>query len=61
MCETNMVAKALAEDAEPHYTTISNFVSRMNDEIKRIFSQVLMVCSGMGLINRKMFAMDETD
>jgi transposase len=58
MCETNMVVKALAEDTEPHYTTISNFVSGMSGEIEKVFGQVLMVCSGMGLIKGKMFAID---
>ena len=46
MCETNMVVKALAEDTEPHYTTISNFVSGMGGEIEKVFSEVLLVCSG---------------
>ncbi|MCL2593086.1 MAG: hypothetical protein FWD82_06945 [Defluviitaleaceae bacterium] len=45
MCETNMIAKALAEDTEPHYTTISNFVSGMNGEIEKVFSKALMVCN----------------
>ena len=43
MCEENMVAKALAEDTEPHYTTISNFVSGMSREIEKLFSEVLLV------------------
>ena len=58
MCRYNMIVKALAEDLEPHYTTISNFVSGMSDEIEKIFSQVLLVCNGMGLIKGKMFAID---
>ena len=58
MCKTNMIVKALAEDIEPHYTTISNFVSGMSGEIEKIFSQVLLVCNGMGLIKGKMFAID---
>ena len=58
MCEVNMVVKALAEDTEPHYTTISNFVSGMSGEIEKVFSEVLLVCSGMGLIRGKMFAID---
>jgi len=53
-----MVVKALAEDTEPHFTTISNFVSGMSGEIEKVFSEVLMVCSGMGLIKGKMFAID---
>ena len=58
MCEENMVAKALAEDTEPHYTTISNFVSGMSREIEKLFSEVLLVCGSMGLIGGKMFAID---
>ena len=58
MCKENMVVKALAEDVEPHYTTISNFVSGMNNEIEEIFSQVIMVCNKMGLIKGNMFAID---
>jgi transposase len=58
MCETNMVVKALAEGTEPHYTTISDFVSGMDGEIEKIFSEVLLVCDGMGLIGGKMFAED---
>ena len=30
MCKDNMVVKALAEDTEPHYTTISDFVFGMS-------------------------------
>jgi transposase len=58
MCKENMVVKALAEDTEPHYTTISNFVSGMSGEIEKVFSEVLLVCGGMGLIKGKMFAID---
>ena len=58
MCEYNMIVKALAEDFESHYITISNFVSGMSNEIEKIFSQVLMVCNEMGLIKGKMFAID---
>ena len=45
LCQTHMVVKALAEDTEPHYTTISNFVSGMGGEIGEVFSDVLMVCN----------------
>ena len=58
MCKENMVTKALAEDIEPHYTTISNFVSGMGEEIEQVFSDVLLVCGSMGLIGGKMFAID---
>jgi len=58
MCEDNMAVKALAEDTEPHYTTISNFVSGMSGEIEKVFSEALMVCASTGLIKGKMFAID---
>jgi len=58
LCKENMVVKALAEDIEPHHTTISNFVSGMSGEIEKVFSEVLLVCGSMGLIGGKMFAID---
>jgi transposase len=58
MCKYHMVVKALGEDTEPHYTTLSNFVSGMSGEIEKLFTEVLMVCSEMGLIKGKMFAVD---
>jgi transposase len=58
MCETHMVVKALANDMEPHCTTISNFVSSMSGEVEVLFTENLMVCQGMGLIDGKMFAID---
>jgi len=58
MCENNIVLKALAEDTEPHYTTISNFISGMSGEIEKVFSEVLMICNEMKLIRGKMFAID---
>ena len=58
LCETHMILKALAEDTEPHYTTISNFVSGMSGEIEKVFSEVLLVCNEMDLITGNMFAID---
>ena len=43
MCRTHLVAKAPAENTEPHYTTISNVVSGMGAEIEKVFSEVLLV------------------
>ena len=58
LCQNHMIVKALAEDTEPHYTTISNFVSGMGEEIGKVFSDVLMVCNEMKLIGGKMSAID---
>ena len=53
-----MIVKALAEDIEPHYTTISDFISGMGKEIEKVFAEVLLVCNEMKLISGKMFAID---
>jgi transposase len=58
MCKTNMVVKALAEGTEPHYTTVSDFVSGMGGEIGKVFGEVLLVSWGMGLIGGKMSGID---
>ena len=58
LCETHMTVKALAEDTEPHYTTISDFVSGMSGEIEKVFAEVLIVCNEMKLIGGRMFAID---
>jgi hypothetical protein len=49
---------ALSADTRPHYTTISNFVSSMNDQIDGIFTDVLLYCNQIGLIGKNMFAID---
>ena len=34
----NMIAKALTEDMEPHWTTIADFVSRNEEKFQKIFA-----------------------
>ena len=58
LCQNHMIVKALAEDLEPHYTTISDFVSGMDNEIEKVFSEVVLVCGEMGLIKGKQYAED---
>jgi len=58
LCKNHILVKALAEDTEPHYTTLSDFVSGMSDEIEIVFAEILLVCDEMGLIKGKMFAVD---
>jgi transposase len=38
----NVTAKALAEDMEPHWTTIAGFISAGGEKFKGIFAQVLI-------------------
>ena len=57
-CRENVLFMALSADAQPHHSTIADFVSRMDDVIAPLFTQVLMVCDGLNLIGREMFAID---
>jgi transposase len=57
-CEENVVFMALSGGSRPHFTTIADFVSTHDEEMLRLFVEVLLVCSAMGLIGREMFAVD---
>lgn len=58
LCRENVVFMALSADTQPHFTTIADFVSSSQDQIVRIFRDVLLVCDEAGLIGREMFAID---
>jgi len=57
-CDQNIIFMALSADTQPHYTTISNFISTKHEQIVDLFVQVLMICDEMKLIGREMFAID---
>lgn len=57
-CVRNVQFIALSGDAQPSHAHIAKFVSRMGDQIKPLFAQVLMTCDAQGLIGREMFAID---
>lgn len=57
-CRENVIFMALSADTQPHFTTIADFISKMEGEIVPLFRNVLMVCSAEGLIGREMFAID---
>lgn len=57
-CEENIVFMALSADTRPHFTTIADFISSVDQEIIRLFLQVLLVCDEMHLIGKEMFAVD---
>ncbi len=57
-CEQNIIFMALSADTQPHYTTISSFISSKQEQIVDLFVQVLMICDEMKLIGREMFAID---
>jgi hypothetical protein len=49
---------ALSADSHPHFTTIGDFIMRMDGEIESVFTDILTVCYAEGLIGRTMFAID---
>lgn len=57
-CVRNVQFIALSGDAQPSHAHIAKFVSRMGEQIKPLFAQVLMTCDAQGLIGREMFAID---
>ena len=57
-CRENVVFMALSGDSHPHFTTIAEFISSMEEEVTPLFRSVLMVCAEEGLIGRQMFAID---
>jgi transposase len=57
-CQRNVQFIAISGDSQPSHTHIAKFVSGLSDQIKSLFSQVLMTCDAQGLIGREMFAID---
>ena len=57
-CQRNVQFIAISGDSQPSHTHIAKFVSSLSDQIKPLFSQVLMTCDAQGLIGRDMFAID---
>ena len=57
-CRENVIFMALSADSQPHHSTLADFISRMDEVIAPLFTHVLMVCDGMNLIGREMFAID---
>ena len=57
-CRDNVLFMAVSGDSQPHFTTLSNFISGMGTLAAKLFAQVLVVCDRQGLIGREMFAID---
>ena len=57
-CEENVIFMALSADTRPHFATIANFISSMDEVIIGLFRDVLTICYAEGLIGRQMFAID---
>ena len=57
-CRENIVFMALSADSQPHFTTIARFVASMSEVIEPLFTDVLLYCDELGLIQGEMFAVD---
>jgi transposase len=57
-CRENVIFMALSADTQPHFTTISDFISTSGQEIIYLFLEILLICDEMGLIGKEMFAVD---
>lgn len=58
LCRRDVQFMAVSGDLHPQFTTIAGFIARSGEEISKLFTQVLLVCSLQGLIGREMFAID---
>jgi len=57
-CKENVTFMALTCGEHPDHSTIAGFVSSMEEEIKPIFRDVLLVCEEEGLLGGTFFALD---
>jgi transposase len=57
-CRENVTFMALACGQRPDHSTIAAFVSSMQEEIKVLFRDVLLVCEESGLLGGTFFALD---
>jgi transposase len=57
-CRENIIFMALACGQTPDHSTIAAFVSSMEKEIGKVFSQVLLVCEEEGLLGGTHFSLD---
>jgi transposase len=57
-CKENVVFMAMSCGQDPDHSTIAGFVSSLQDEIKLLFRDVLLVCEEMKLLGGTEFSLD---
>jgi len=57
-CVENVVFMALSANTKPHFTTIADFISTLDQKAVHLFRDILLICDEMGLIGKEMFAID---
>jgi transposase len=57
-CHENILFIALSYGYAPDHSTIAHFVSSMQSEIETLFSNILLVCDELGLLDGTHFSLD---
>ena len=57
-CQQNILFIALSYGYAPDHSTIAQFVSSMQSEIQTLFSNILLVCEELGLLDGTHFSLD---
>jgi transposase len=57
-CEKHIVFMALSGYSKPNFTTIADFISSMEAEVKQVFIHILRLCTKMDLVGAERFAID---
>jgi len=57
-CRENVIFMVVSGESQPDHSTLAAFVSKLGNEVAKLFSQVLVLCDAQGLIGREMFAID---
>jgi transposase len=57
-CQENILFIALSYGYAPDHSTIASFISSMQSEVQTLFSNVLLVCEELGLLDGTHFSLD---
>ena len=57
-CQENILFIALSYGYPPDHSTIASFISSMQSEIQTLFSNILLVCEELGLLDGTHFSLD---
>ncbi len=57
-CQENIIFIALSYGHAPDHSTIASFISSMQSEIQTLFSNILLVCEELGLLEGTHFSLD---
>lgn len=57
-CQENILFIALSYGYAPDHSTIASFISSMQDEVQTLFSDALLVCEELGLLDGSHFSLD---